>query len=93
MEEKSKTQVARGGTVTAVDHQILKPSKSVDEEAVMARVYQEDDLKVMNLRRRVGIFQSLFRRVGARENSDEDQLPGFGSREVVDHVLVVGFIR
>ena len=56
-------------------------------------VYQEDDLKVMNLRRRVGIFQSLFRRVGARENSDEDQLLGFGSREVVDHVLVVGFIR
>ena len=36
MEEKSETQVARGGTVTAVDHQILKPSKSVDEEAVMA---------------------------------------------------------
>ena len=41
----------------------------------------------------MGIFQSLFRRVGARENSDEDQLLGFGSREVVDHVLVVGFIR
>ena len=36
MEEKSETQVARGGTVIAVDHQILKPSKSVDEEAVMA---------------------------------------------------------
>ena len=72
MEEKSETQVARGGTVTAVDHQILKPSKSVDEEAVMARVYQEDDLKVMNLRRRVGIFQSSFQHVGARDNSGRD---------------------
>ena len=56
------------------------------------RVYQEDDLKVMNLRRRMGIFQSLFRSVGARENSDGDKLPGFGSREAVDHVFVVGFV-
>ena len=57
------------------------------------RVYQEDDLKAMNLRRRVGIFQSLFRRVGARENSDEDQLLGFGSREAMDHIFMVGFVR
>ena len=57
------------------------------------RVYQEDDLKVMNLRRRVGIFQSSFRRVRARDNSGGDQLLGFGSREVVDHVFAVGFVR
>ena len=56
-------------------------------------MYQEDDLKAMNLRRRVGIFQSSFQRVGARDNSDGDQLPGFGSREAVDHVFVVGFVR
>ena len=41
----------------------------------------------------MGIFQSLFQRVEARDNSGEDQLPGFGSREVVDHVFVVGFVR
>ena len=41
----------------------------------------------------MGIFQSLFRSVGARENSDGDKLPGFGSREAVDHVFVVGFVR
>ena len=40
----------------------------------------------------MGIFQSLFRSVGARENSDGDKLPGFGSREAVDHVFVVGFV-
>ena len=40
----------------------------------------------------MGIFQSLFRSVRARENSDGDKLPGFGSREAVDHVFVVGFV-
>ena len=57
------------------------------------RVYQEDDLKVMNLRWRVGIFQSSFRRIGARDNSNGDQLLGFGSREAVEHVCGFGFDR
>ena len=56
-------------------------------------MYQEDDLKAMNLRRHMGIFQSLFQRVEARDNSSGDQLPGFGSREAVDHVFVVRFVR
>ena len=56
-------------------------------------MYQEDDLKAMNLRRHMGIFQSLFQCVEARDNSGGDQLPGFGLREVVDHVFVVGFVR
>ena len=56
-------------------------------------VYQEDYLKAMNLRRRVGIFQSSFQHVGVRDNSRGDQLFGFGSREAVDHVFVVGFVR
>ena len=56
-------------------------------------MYQEDDLKAMNLRRRVGIFQSSFQHVGVRDNSRGDQLFGFGSREAVDHVFVVGFVR
>ena len=40
------------------DHQILKPSKSVDEEAVMAARVHEHDLEVKNLRWRVVIFRS-----------------------------------
>ena len=40
------------------DHQILRPSKSVDEEAVMAACVHEHDLEVKNLRRRVVIFRS-----------------------------------
>ena len=42
----------------AFDHQILRPSKSVDEEAVMAACVHEHDLEVKNLRRRVVIFRS-----------------------------------
>ena len=41
----------------AFDHQILKPSKSVDEEAVMAARVHEHDLEVKNLRRRVASFR------------------------------------
>ena len=44
---------------TAVDHQILRPSKSVDEEAVMAAHVHEHDLEVWNLRRRVLDFPEL----------------------------------
>ena len=42
----------------AFDHQILRPSKSVDKEAVMAARVHEHDLEVKNLRRRVVIFRS-----------------------------------
>ena len=45
---------------TAVDHQILKPSRSVDEEAVMATRVHEHDLEVRNLRRRVGDFPETY---------------------------------
>ena len=45
--------------VTAVDHQILRPSRSVDEEAVMAAHVHEHDLEVRNLRRRVVDFPEL----------------------------------
>ena len=55
MEDKLETQVAHA---KAVDHQILRPSKSVDEEAVMVACVHEHDLEVKNLRRRVVIFRS-----------------------------------
>ena len=42
----------------AFDHQILRPSKSVDEEAIMATRVHEHDLEVENLRRHVVIFRS-----------------------------------
>ena len=41
------------------DHQILRPSKSVNEEAVMAARVHEHDLEVKNLRRRVVDFPEL----------------------------------
>ena len=44
---------------TAVDHQILRPSRSVDEEAVMAAHLHEHDPEVRNLRRRVVDFPEL----------------------------------
>ena len=53
MEEQPETQVARA---TSYDHQILRPSRSVDEEVVMAARVHEHDLEVKNLRRRVGDF-------------------------------------
>ena len=40
------------------DHQILRPSKSVDEEAVMAARGHEHNLEVKNLRWHVVIFRS-----------------------------------
>ena len=45
--------------VTVVDHQILKPSRSVDEEAVMKARVHEHDLEVRNLRRCVIDFPEL----------------------------------
>ena len=47
VEEKSETQVAHA---TTVDHQILRPSRSVDEEAIMEARVHEHDLEVKNLR-------------------------------------------
>ena len=44
---------------TAVDHQILRPSRSVDEEAVMAAHVHEHNLEVRNLRRHVVDFPEL----------------------------------
>ena len=44
---------------TTVDHQILRPSRSVDEEAVMAARVHEHDLEVRNLRRHVVDFPEL----------------------------------
>ena len=44
---------------TAVDHQILRPSRSVDEEAVMAAHVHEHDLEVRNLRPHVVDFLEL----------------------------------
>ena len=44
---------------TAVDHHILNPSRSVDEEAVMAAPVHEHDLEVRNLRRRMVDFLEL----------------------------------
>ena len=44
---------------TSVDHQILKPSKSVDEEAVMTARVHEHDLEVKNLREEQSTSLSL----------------------------------
>ena len=54
--QKSRWRVE--ARATSVDHQILRPSKSVDEETVMAARVHKHDLEVKNLRRRVVIFQS-----------------------------------
>ena len=78
---------------TAVDHQILRPSRSVDEEAVMAAHLHEHDLEVRNLRRRVGVFQRQLRRVEARGTAFGDRISRFSLRETKEHACVVGFFR
>ena len=55
---RQKSRWRMEARATSVDHQILRPSKSVDEEAVMAARVHEHDLEVKNLRRRVVIFRS-----------------------------------
>ena len=82
-----------GARVTSNGCQNLGFCRAVDEEAVMVARVPRRLSKAMNLRRRVGIFQSSFQHVGVRDNSRGDQLFGFGSREAVDHVFVVGFVR
>ena len=54
------------------------------------RVYQEDDLEVRNLRRRVRDFSKL---TAARGYLSVDQISGFSSREAEEHVCCVGFDR
>ena len=54
---------------------------------------QEDDLKVINLRRRVGIFRKLLLRVEARGKALGDWISRFWSREILEHVCGVGFVR
>lgn len=49
--------------------------------------------EVMNLRRRVGIFRRLLRRVEARGKYLGDRISGFWSREILEHVCGVGFVR
>ena len=44
---------------TAVDHQILKPSRSVDEETIMVARVHKHDLEVRNLRWRMVDFPEL----------------------------------
>ena len=53
-------------------------------------MYHENDLDVRNLRRRVWEVSEL---LAARGASFGGRVPGFWSREVVDHVCGVGFIR
>ena len=45
--------------VTSYDHHILRPSRSVDEEAVMEARVHEHDLEVRNLRWRMVDFPEL----------------------------------
>ena len=56
VEDKLETQVAHA---KAVDHQILRPSRSVVEEVVMVAHMHEHDLEVRNLRWRMVDFPEL----------------------------------
>ena len=55
--QKSRWRVE--ACATSVDHQIHRPSKSVDEEAVMATRVHEHDLEVRNLKQRMVDFPKL----------------------------------
>ena len=52
-----------------------------------------DELQKRKSWRRVGRFRSYYRRVVAREAVVGGRVSGFLSREVVEHVCSVGFIR
>ena len=58
VKEQPKTQWCVVVRAASYDHQILRPSKSVEEEAVIAARVHEHDLEVKNLRRGMVIFRS-----------------------------------
>ena len=75
------------------DHQILRPIRSVDEEAfTVARVprrrSESDESETAR-----GNFRRLLRRVEARGKALGDRISGFWSREAEEHVCGVGFDR
>ena len=87
VEDKLETQVAHA---KVVDHQILRPSRSVDEEAVMAvRVYGHD-LEVRESEAARGIFPKT---TEARGTASGDRISWFFLRETEEHACVVGFFR
>ena len=65
---------------TSYNHQILRPSRSVDDKAVLA---------ARGPRRRSGSEESEVARAAAVGG----RVSGFLSREVVEYVCGVGFIR
>ena len=75
----------RAGIAGFVDRQTRRPAGQ--------RVRPEDDLEVKNLWRRVGDFQRLLQRLEARGKSSGDWISGFWSREILEHIYGVGFIR
>ena len=70
------------GCLGFVDRWMRRPS--------WRRVYQEHDLEVRNLRRRVGDFPET---TEARGRASGDRISGFSSREAEEHVCCVGFDR
>ena len=75
---------------TAVDHQILRPSRSVDEEAVMAARVHEHVLEVRESEAVRGIFPET---IEARGTVSNDRISWFSLRETEEHACVVGFFR
>ena len=67
----------------AFDHQILRPSKSVDEKAIWV---------TCGPRRRSGSEESEAAR-GRFSGASVDRISGFSSREAEEHVCCVGFDR
>ena len=63
---------------TAVDHQILRPSRSVDDKAFRAARVPRRRSEVRNLRRRVRDFLKLS---AARGLISVDRISGFSSRD------------
>ena len=78
---------------TSYDHQILSRSRSVDDKAVWAARGPSRRSDVRNLRRRVGDFPKLLRRVAARGLLSVDRNFGFSSRKAKEHVCGIGFDR
>ena len=62
----------------------------MDEEVIRAMCVHEHDLEVRNLRWHVGDFSET---TEARGRASGDQISGFWSQEVVEHVCGFGFVR
>ena len=90
VEEQPETQVARA---TSYDHQILRPSRSVDDKAVLAALVIEIKAGSReSMTAHVRVPGAIVRTWWREQATIGGQVLGFWSRYAVEHACGVGFV-